>query len=137
MDKAFLYYVDDDGDDLSIFEAAADDLGCEVELFNRGDELLSSLGKSETIPSVVYVDLNMPGMSGYEVISKIRESDALQDVPVVVLSTASDKQSIEKSRNAGASYYVQKPTSFGKLKAAISHTLGLDWKNLGEFVFLD
>ena len=56
-------------------------------------------------------------------------ADTLKEIPVVVLSTAGDNYTANKSRIAGADYYIQKPTSHQKLRNAISFTLTLDWSS--------
>lgn len=122
-----LFYVDDDSDDLMIFEDAANEIGANVKLFNNGDKLLQALNSLPAEPSMIFVDLNMPGKSGFDLISEIRSSGQWTELPLVVLSTASDKLSIEKCQSAGANYYIQKPTSIDKLKAALNHTLTIDW----------
>ncbi len=125
--RPVLFYVDDDDDDLMIFGEVAKELGIEVWLFNNGDQLLEALEKTHIEPSIVFVDLNMPGKSGYEVISEIRCSNRWKQLPAVVLSTASDNFSIEKSRAAGASLYMQKFTDPNKLIVALKMAMGRDW----------
>ena len=122
-----LFYVDDDADDLMIFEIAAEAVGATASLFADGDLLLHSLNHPPPIPSVVFVDLNMPRISGYDIIREMKASDRLKDIPIVILSTASDALNIRKSRNMGANYYITKPTSLENLKRAIAHTLKIDW----------
>ena len=125
--KLMLYYADDDSDDLLIFSEVASALGAEVKLFNNGEKLLGAMLDKNVNPSIVFVDLNMPGKSGNEVIAEIRASSRWKKIPTVVLSTASDQYNIEKSRAVGADLYMTKFTSITKLRDAIQHALNRDW----------
>lgn len=131
-----LFYVDDDGDDLKFFGEAASELDFEVKLFNSGEKLMSALKNPKANPSVVFVDLNMPGKSGYEVIAEMRESKRWKDLPAVVLTTASDSYSVEKSRVAGASLFIQKPTTLDGLIVAIDNVVSRDWSEPADLDFM-
>jgi CheY-like chemotaxis protein len=122
-----LFYTDDDQDDLMVFEVAASGLGADTNLFDDGNKLMYSLNNPPPVPSIVFVDLNMPLKSGYEILHEMKASERLKGIPVVVLSTATDKGNIDKSRKAGADYYIPKPTSVEKLRKAIAHTMTMDW----------
>jgi len=125
--NSVIFYADDDQDDLMLFQDASTELDAEVHLFACGEEMIVNLLRQLGKPAVVFVDLNMPKMCGYEVIAAIRSSLVLKDIPVVVLSTAGDRLTAEKTRLAGANYYVQKPTSIGQLRNAIKYVLSIDW----------
>jgi len=82
-----------------------------------GDEALDYLhrrGKyedpeSSPRPTVILLDLNLPGTDGREVLADIKEDEELRSIPVVVLTTSNDKRDIEACYRAGANSYVQKP----------------------------
>ena len=137
-DKPIIYYADDDIDDLEIFKEASQTLNVEIRTFTNGKVLLDALQDSGEIPALIFVDLNMPVMDGYEVIKCIRAIEKFEHVPSVVLSTASDHISVVKSREAGANYFITKPTSIAKLLLAIAHTIRIDWNKFkptyGEFI---
>ena len=60
-------------------------------------------------PSIILLDLNLPGMDGREVLSMIKADPNLQKIPVIVLTTSNAEQDIERCYAAGANSYVQKP----------------------------
>jgi CheY-like chemotaxis protein len=124
-----IFYVDDDTDDLEMFLDAAADLGLETILFSEPDKMLKALYNPPPKPAVIFVDLNMPQMSGLELIDEIKTTDFLVDIPIVVLSTAADKANVIKSRQLGASYYVQKPVSLAALKKAVLYVATIDWSS--------
>ena len=61
------------------------------------------------MPAVVVLDLNLPGLSGLEVLKRIRETAETKRIPVVVLTSSEDENQIESAYAQGANSYVQKP----------------------------
>ena len=123
-----VFYADDDADDLDFFKEAVDEIQGNVEVYthNRGDKLLSALQNPPPLPQIIFLDLNMPGKNGFEVLQEIRHSDTWKEIPVVIFYTSGDEGSISKSRNLGASYYVQKSSCFDTFKQSIRHTLSIN-----------
>ena len=69
-------------------------------------------------PGVILLDLNLPGTDGREVLSEIKANPALQQIPVIVLTTSSDERDVDACYRAGASSYIQKPVDLeGFMKA--------------------
>jgi len=128
-----IFLADDDTDDCLIFGEALNALnkGTELTISYDGAELLSIL--DETVPPppyVIFLDLNMPRKNGFEALSEIRQNDRFKNIPVVILSTASNPDVIEKTFHLGANYFVKKPSTFSKLIDAISAVLSLDVNQL-------
>lgn len=73
---------------------------------------------------VVLSDINMPRMNGTELIRSMRESPALRDIPVIVVSTDSTEQRIGSMRAYGARGYLSKPFQPEALRAEIERALG-------------
>jgi len=127
MNNRIIFYADDDCDDRLLFEEAAATIPGKVVLFESGINLLASLQQFIPAPSIIFMDLNMPGKSGFEIVAEIKGCDRFKNIPVVVLSTASDHYNINKVRNCGANFFISKPTSFVKLRLSIEHTFKIDW----------
>jgi len=69
-------------------------------------------------PGVILLDLNLPGTDGREVLSEIKASDDLKQIPVIVLTTSADERDVQACYLAGASSYIQKPVDVeGFMKA--------------------
>jgi CheY-like chemotaxis protein len=89
-----------------------------LDYLNRRGEYVE-LEKSPR-PTVILLDLNMPGTDGREVLAEIKRSDRLRDIPVIVLTTSSDERDVESCYRAGANSYICKPVDmdgfFGALK---------------------
>lgn len=85
----------------------------------HGDDALDYLYKREKYadlpikrPSVILLDLNLPGTDGREVLQAIKQHETLKSIPVVILSTSSNPIDIETSYNNGANSYLVKPVDF-------------------------
>ncbi len=124
-----LFYVDDDPDDIFMFKDIADQLQVTVVDFLFGEGMLDAMYNPPPKPNMVFVDLNMPKMSGFELINEIKASPFFRDIPVVVLSTANDNRTISQAKRIGADYYIRKPNSSKELREAIAHAISIDWKN--------
>lgn len=72
--KITIILTDDDEEDRDFFQYAILDLkiDCNLLLFSSGQELIDYLNNDNDIPDIVFLDLNMPGMSGFEALEKIR-----------------------------------------------------------------
>ena len=69
-------------------------------------------------PTVILLDLNLPGTDGREVLTEIKGIPGLKTIPVIVLTTSTDERDIEACYQAGANSYVQKPVDLpGFVKA--------------------
>lgn len=138
-----IFYTDDDAEDLEFFTEVTGQIGNHLNIVtqNNGKKLLQDLENPPPNPHIVFLDLNMPGFSGFDVLEKLRSSDSFKKLPVVIFSTSSDEQTIAKSLALGASYYVPKPTDFSVLKKTIQHALNIDWNTFKtskeNFVYLN
>lgn len=72
-----------------------------------------------TLPGLILLDLNMPGMDGRRVLKEIKQDKILRAIPVVILTTSSDERDIQASYANGANTFIQKPVSFEGLISAI------------------
>lgn len=70
-------------------------------------------------PSLILLDLNLPGTDGREVLSEVKASPELKRIPVIVLTTSTDPRDIEACYAAGANSYVQKPVGLDGFVQAI------------------
>ena len=70
-------------------------------------------------PSVVLLDLNLPGIDGAEVLESIRADANLQLLPVIMLTTSDSPEDVERVYRAGASSYVRKPVDLDRFMEAI------------------
>lgn len=111
--KSLVLYADDDPDDIALMQEAFTPFSATVELktFADGLSLLQYLEKNDVfqpVPSLVVLDINMPRLSGKEVLERLRGQHRFDDLCVVLFSTSTLPCEIEfaKKHNAG---FVSKP----------------------------
>ncbi len=138
-----IFYTDDDAEDIEFFTEVTSAIGDHLNLVtqNNGKKLLHDLENPPPNPHIVFLDLNMPGFTGFDVLQQLRGSDEYKNLPIVIFSTSNDERTIAKSRELGASYYISKPTDFSLLKKSIQHTLNINWDTFipskENFVYLN
>ncbi len=82
-------------------------------------------GPAKNGPALILLDLNLPDMSGTDILSKIKaEGSALKRTPVVVLTTTDDKVEIQRCYDLGCNVYITKPVNYENFADAIRQ-LGL------------
>lgn len=132
-----IFLTDDDTDDCMLFSEALQEIYSEKEarltISNDGVKLMEVL--DETVPpppEVIFLDLNMPRKNGFECLTEIRQTPKLSSIPVVIFSTSSNNDIVDKSYQHGANYYICKPQSYSLLKKTIKYVLSFDGKKLSE-----
>ena len=75
-------------------------------------------------PALVLLDLNLPDMSGTDILARVKSNDRLKRTPVVVLTTTDDKVEIERCYDLGCNVYITKPVNYESFADAIRQ-LGL------------
>ena len=75
------------------------------------------------MPSLILLDLKMPGMSGIEVLRAIRADDRLREIPVVVFTSSSLESDSEEALAAGASDYLEKSLSLYQISKDLASVL--------------
>ncbi len=123
--------ADDDEDDRLFFKDAFEEIKIQtkVKFVHDGMQLMEYLLHPETIlPNILFLDLNMPKMSGHECLSEIKKNDSLKDLIVAIYSTSSSEEDIEDTFIKGANIYIKKPNDFNSLKKIISEVITLNWQ---------
>ncbi|NJC34711.1 CheY-like chemotaxis protein [Sphingomonas jejuensis] len=75
-------------------------------------------------PVLILLDLNLPDMSGVDILARIKEDERLRRSPVIVLTTTDDKREIQRCYDLGANVYITKPVDYDQFANAIRQ-LGL------------
>jgi CheY-like chemotaxis protein len=103
----------------------------EIKAFSAGGAALDYLfGTGETgaarapAPRLVLLDLNLPDMTGIDILARLKADEHTRRLPVIVLTTTDDKREIEKCYDLGASVYITKPLNYESFANAIRQ-LGL------------
>jgi CheY-like chemotaxis protein len=114
--------IDDDPADRLLAEEAfaAHDTSVRVRICEDGPSALAEL-RAQALPDVVILDLNMPRMSGFDVIREIRASANLRHLPVVILSTSDNADDVARAYDLLASSYMVKSRDFPGFVKQIDH----------------
>lgn len=114
-----LLVEDNAGDALLTKEAFRLALGEKVEIFVAKDGVLAmdyllkrGPDEEEPFPSLVLLDLNLPRKNGLEVLQEIKNNERTHHLPVIILSTSSNRREIRKCYDMGANSYLIKPIDF-------------------------
>lgn len=106
--------IDDDQDDREIFLSVLKDLRPAIRCVTavNGEEGLRILLSHEVEPDLIFVDMNMPLMNGRQFLLEYSHIDDIRSIPVIMLTTSSDKRSVEETLRLGARDYITKPDRF-------------------------
>lgn len=117
MEKADIIYVEDNLDFTEIVELALSqvDNNTQLNVIVDGNEALNKINDLATAqrkPRLILLDMNLPGVSGLDVLKKIRENPALRCIPVIMFSTSENPKDVRTSLEYGANAYVTKPLGY-------------------------
>ncbi|WP_338766484.1 response regulator [Massilia sp. METH4] len=131
-----LLLVEDNPDDVLLARRALKKAGLPVamQIVEDGDEAVAYLDGTgrfadrgrHPLPGLVLLDLKLPRRPGLEVLRWVRDQAALDTTPVVVLTSSSEDEDIQKAYALGANSYLQKPVAFNGLVQLLG-VLDLYW----------
>lgn len=114
--------VDDDPDDVFLFEDCLRNVSSDVELHTAEDgaaALAWLQNNLQSLPDVIFLDLNMPRMDGKQCLLEIKRQEELKGIPVFIYTTSSNPKDIEDCLNGGAKCVITKPTDVDHIKEII------------------
>jgi CheY-like chemotaxis protein len=127
MAKASIFYIiDDDRDDQDYLIAALKEIDPNTEYFTafNGQEGFRKLELGLIpIPSVIFLDLNMPRVNGRQFLMAMKKNPQFQDILTVVYSTSATQKDIEETKQLGASFYLEKQPDYSILKEELQKIL--------------
>ena len=135
-DKGILL-VEDNADDevLTLRALKRNKIENPVVVARDGEEavelLMTAARGNRPLPQVVLLDLNLPVLSGLDVLRQIRAEQRLRALPVVILTSSREEEDVLNSYALGANSYVRKPVAADEFSAAVQ-TLGRFWLVLNE-----
>lgn len=92
---------------------------CEIEAVFSGQQLLDYLQKVEDDdqkrPSLILLDLNMPGKDGRQTLTEIKADPALCDIPIIIMTSSELEEDVARSYQSGVNAYLKKPSVFSDL----------------------
>ncbi len=90
-----------------------------VEAYPVYGSRTAMLALSKKIPDVIFMDINMPGVSGFEVLSYVRREPHLQHIPVFMVTSDDQPQTAARAQQTGALLTLVKPVSLETLEKAL------------------
>ncbi|MCB1180125.1 MAG: response regulator [Leptospiraceae bacterium] len=87
--------------------------------------------KENLEPMLILLDVKLPLKNGFEVLEEIKSHSILKKIPVVMLTTTSNKDDIKKAMKLGANDYIIKPIQFSEFTEKVSK-LGNYWSNISD-----
>lgn len=136
MDSFKLLIAEDDFDDRLILKQAFEDLQIKVDMVfvNDGEELMGCLRRDgepinkdidlQTI--LILLDLNLPKKDGRAVLKEIKTDPELKKIPTIIWTTSRLEEDIKYCEDAGADYYISKPSSYREILELIKN-LAVNW----------
>lgn len=120
----YILMIDDDEDDQILFQQALNEINKSVTFYTaaNGHDALKKL-ETPPEPDIIFLDLNMPIMNGFECLSALKKQKRYEHIPVIIFTTANDAGTIEQSRKLGASAFFHKPVDFGHLREKLSKVI--------------
>jgi len=120
------FLVDDDSDDRMIFKEALECLDLPLNYIEAedGQRALEMFNRMLTPPDVIFLDLNMPKVSGYEVLVQAKTYPKYQSVPIFMYTTSSSWFDKERCMQAGAAGFITKHDSFDDLCIELKKLVG-------------
>jgi CheY-like chemotaxis protein len=133
-----IFYVEDDQDYAFILEHAVKEVKGDLTLsiVEDGQNAISKLeqfANNKHRPRLILLDLSLPGLSGLDVLKRIKEIPFLRHIPVILFSTSDDPRDVAASYEFGANAYITKPSGYNNLINCI-RTLHEFWFNQNKVI---
>jgi two-component system, sensor histidine kinase ChiS len=122
--------IDDDPSDLELIQRVLVRNGFHVQTALSAEEALVVM--QDVIPAVLVVDVMLPGMSGYDLCSYIKQDKRLKDVPVVILSGRDSSEDFKTGHTVGALFYLSKSSGLDRLLNVVRTLCPLGAKRAGR-----
>ncbi|WP_447963307.1 response regulator [Nitrospira sp. Ecomares 2.1] len=105
--------IDDSPDNLMILGDILERIGYQIVCAEDGESGLEQAKRVQ--PDLIFMDVKMPGLDGFQVCEQLRAQKGFQRTPIILMSTQSDSTNSELALRAGASEFWPKPISPGKI----------------------
>ncbi len=122
--KHHLLIVEDNIIDQKVMMAILGKGGMEITVANNGKEALDKLRDENNSYDLIFMDISMPIMDGYEAIKEIRGSKEFDNIPIISLTSLALDNDVSKMFRVGSNAYLRKPLKIGYLYTVLNHFLG-------------
>jgi len=119
--KFLILVVDDSPDNLAVISLFLQQQGYRVVTANNGEDAVTVAG--QMLPNLILMDINLPTLDGLGATRRIRDTDALRDVPVVAITAFGTEGFQRAAYDAGLSGYLTKPIDLDRMNQLIARLL--------------
>jgi putative two-component system response regulator len=120
-----VHIVDDNETNLMLFEQIVRKIGGELEIVCFADPIKALAACTAGLPDLVLVDYMMPEVDGHEYVRRVRAMPGSRDVPIVMVTAASERSVRQKALELGATDFLTKPVDPSEVKVRLSNLLAL------------
>ena len=111
--------VDDDQEHAAMVKVGLQQGGYSVTTAHNGPDALAQVASEP--PGLILLDVEMPGMSGFEVLQQLKSNEATASIPILMLTGYAEIPDIDKSLNSGAVFHLKKPFTVAELLSLINN----------------
>lgn len=119
--KFLILVVDDSADNLAVISLFLQHQGYRVVTANNGEDAVNVA--AQTLPNVILMDINLPGLDGLGATRKIRETEALREVPVIAITAFGTEGFQRAAYDVGVAGYLTKPIDLDRMHQLIARLL--------------
>jgi len=119
--KFLILVVDDSADNLAVISLYLQHQGYRVVTANNGEDAVNVA--AQTLPNLILMDINLPGLDGLGATRKIRETEALREVPVIAITAFGTEGFQRAAYDVGVSGYLTKPIDLDRMHQLIARLL--------------
>ena len=125
MNYRKILLVDDDADDQEIFLTALSQVTSDITCttISSAVDALHKLINKQISADVIFLDLNMPIMSGQQFLAEINKNPELKNIPVIIFSTSAHPPTIQLTKELGAKDFITKPDKYDDLIYVLKNIL--------------
>jgi CheY-like chemotaxis protein len=134
--QRLLFLIDDDLDDQEIFASVIENLSPDLICVTAGNgkQGIEKLVSGEVNPDLIFLDMNMPLMNGKQFLIELKKDIRIKHLPVVILSTSSDKSNISEAKELGAIEFITKPDRFSEWERVLKKLLAREFALQSDIV---
>lgn len=118
--------IDDDRDDAELFQEVLKEIDSSIG-FNHIEDSKKGLEKltaqTNNLPDIIFLDINMPIVSGWQCLDHFKKTEHLKDIPVIMFTTSSQPREKENALQHGANGFITKPNEYQVLKNSLSEVI--------------
>lgn len=127
-----IFLVEDDQLDVIDIRRSLDKMNIfyQMHVASNGEEALAMLNENKINPDVALIDINMPKMNGFELLSAIRKHERWKDLKCFIITTSDEKVDRETAQHLGVSGYIIKPLKLNNATSLDAFNLMIDLMNM-------